>query len=135
MAQQRPDITLIPSQQSTANAADQVIRPGSEYLRGVGRAIGCQCVGVHTPQPLRFVWHHILPKACGGRTTKTNLLSCCDSCHYAIHLMMGDLKHNDGNMVLYKRFNGTNRANWAREGYQRAVDAGTVSKIPDQGAD
>lgn len=111
------------------------IRAGSQYIRGVGRALYCQCAECHTPIPLRFVWHHILPKVCGGRSTKANLLSCCDSCHYGIHLMMGDLKHNNGNFVVYKRFSGTNRARWAYEGYRLAVEAGVVDKIPDQGVD
>lgn len=108
---------------------------GSEYIRGAGRALYCQCADYHTPVPLRFVWHHILPKVCGGRSVKANLLSCCDSCHYAIHLMMGDLKHHNGDLVVYKRFSGTNRARWAYEGYRLAVAAGVVDKIPDQGVD
>lgn len=108
---------------------------GSEYIRGIGRALYCQCADYHTPVPLRFVWHHILPKVCGGASVKANLLQCCDSCHYAIHLMMGDLKHHNGELVLYKRFERSNRANWARIGYKLATEAGTADKIPDQGVD
>src|SRR4029077_1447055 len=59
-----------------------------EALKGVGVASYCQCAADHTPKPLRFVWHHILPVTCGGKSVPANLVMACDNCHYAIHSLM-----------------------------------------------
>jgi len=34
------------------------------------------------------VWHHLLPKECGGQTVTANLVQVCDSCHYTIHRIL-----------------------------------------------
>jgi HNH endonuclease len=105
-----------------------------ERLAGVGTAQYCACSTHHEPTPLRYVWHHILPVACGGTTITANLVSVCDSCHYGIHVLLTQLKKNGGSLhVPYSRFRPTVRYHYAVQGYQAAVAAGTVDKIPNEG--
>lgn len=98
------------------------------FIAGVGHATHCGCVREHRPTPARYVWHHILPKTCGGRSTNVNLVSLCDTAHYAIHSHMWRLAHGtDGGRVnQFVR-------DYAQRGYDAAVAAGTVGKIPDPG--
>lgn len=103
-----------------------------EFLPAVGRAWGCSIAASHTPAPLRFVWHHILPKGCGGASTSANLLSVCDNCHYAIHALMYQLKVSG--KITPDRKNGKLRMKYAQQGYDEAVARGTVSNIPNEGA-
>jgi hypothetical protein len=100
------------------------------FLAGRGKAFYCQAADYHAPVPIRFVWHHILPLSCGGRSTEDNLVQVCDSCHYAIHRLMVDLLNNAGIFVELKRFARGNRANWALAGYKAAVAAGTQANLP-----
>lgn len=104
----------------------------SEYLPEVGRALSCSVSANHTPAPLRFIWHHVLPKSCGGATNAANLLSLCDSCHYAIHALMYQLKVNG--KFTPNRKNGPLRMKYAQQGYDQAVVLGTVAHIPNEGS-
>lgn len=106
----------------------------SQFLASVGRATSCACVGDHRPAPLRYVWHHILPEVCGGKSSKDNLVSVCDNCHYGIHAMLYDLKLHGPPLRTYGRFAGTKRAQIALEGYAAAAQAGVVDKIPSEGS-
>jgi hypothetical protein len=99
-------------------------------LAGVGKAAGCQLAKAAGPHPARrWVWHHILPQACGGRTVKANLASLCDSCHYAVHSLMWELAWGITPGPAYT----PEQMALARQGYQAAVDAGTVAKMPKEG--
>ncbi|MGV0042001.1 HNH endonuclease [Mycobacterium colombiense] len=89
----------------------------------------------HTPKPLRYVWHHVLPRVCGGQTVPANLASVCDVCHYGIHVLLHELAKNGGKLVDHWHLGGTGRYEIALRGYQAAVAAGTVSKIPNEGSD
>lgn len=104
----------------------------SEYLPEVGKAMSCSISANHTPAPLRFIWHHILPKSCGGTTVAANLASLCDNCHYAIHALMYELKANG--KITPSRKNGKLRMQYAQQGYDQAVAAGTVAHIPNEGS-
>lgn len=99
-------------------------------VAGRGKASYCQVADYHQPVPIRFVWHHILPLACGGRSTNDNLVQCCDSCHFAIHRLMSDLLAGNGSFVEFKRFANSTRAIWALTGYKLAVAAGTQANLP-----
>lgn len=104
----------------------------AEFLEGVGRATSCQ-LGKQgrTHLALRFVWHHILPQACGGKTEPANLASLCDSCHYSVHILMWYL----ANGGIPATVTGTKRQlALAASGYEQAVAAGTANKIPKEAA-
>jgi hypothetical protein len=107
---------------------------GTEFIFGIGHATHCQLFARHSPQPLRYVWHHILPQACGGLTKTSNLASLCDSCHYAVHALLYDLRKHDGKLVSFPRFENTPRGRLARQGYEQAKTLGTVDKIPAEGS-
>ena len=103
---------------------------GLTELPGVGKATHCQLSVQWGPHPARrYVWHHILPQACGGLTTPANLAQLCDSCHYAVHDLM------------WLMANGTPRPapprtaaqlKLAKRGYDEAVAAGTAGKMPKE---
>jgi hypothetical protein len=107
---------------------------GQEFIAGIGRAATCTCYKKHTPGALRFVWHHILPAACGGKPTVDNLVEVCDNCHYAIHALLYDLKVNNGKFVRYVKFAKTSRGKYATMGWLAAVALGTQDKIPSEGS-
>lgn len=107
----------------------------ASYLPVVGKATSCAMSSAHNPVPLRFVWHHILPQVCGGQTIATNLVSVCDSCHYAIHRLLWDLKTHEGVFTVPKSVRNRHRAAYAYMGYDAAKAAGTVDKIPNEGGD
>lgn len=96
------------------------------------QATSCAVAANHSPTAVRFVWHHILPQACGGRTVQENLVNVCDNCHYAIHAILYDLKVNAKITKPAWRRN-KRRVQYAQQGYQAAVAAGTVDKIPNEG--
>lgn len=97
-------------------------------LPGAGKATRCELARYHRPVPLRFVWHHILPEACGGLTQTGNLAQVCDSCHYSVHILMWQLAHPGGSTLKGTRA----QAALARQGYDQAVAAGTAAKIPKE---
>lgn len=108
----------------------------TEYLPEVGTATKCMVAKTHEPKPLRYVWHHILPKVCGGQTVETNLVSCCDNCHYGVHALLWALAQNGGKLsAIFAHFTSTARYDVAMMGYERAVEAGTVAQIPNEGSD
>jgi hypothetical protein len=103
---------------------------GLEFLSGVGKATTCVGYGHHRPVPLRFIWHHVLPLACGGRTVPDNLVQLCDSCHYSVHILLWQMAAAGG---FFPPAQGTkfHRAIAVR-GYNAAVAAGTVHLIPKE---
>lgn len=103
-----------------------------EFIAGIGKAPSCAVSNSHRPIPMRYVWHHILPQACGGQSVATNLVSLCDSCHYATHALLYQCKLN-GVVTPDSRNNGK-RVALAMQGYALAVAAGTVAKIPNEGS-
>jgi hypothetical protein len=107
---------------------------GAMWLAGVGRATNCAITDHHRPTPLRYVWHHILPLTCGGKSEAANLVSLCDSCHFAVHMLMTDLKLHNGQLTIPATLRTRKRERLARSGYQQAVAAGTVDKIPNEGS-
>jgi len=102
-----------------------------EFIEGIGKAQNCVVSRSHRPVPMRYVWHHVLPTTCGGLSVSENLVSCCDSCHYAIHALLYQLKVNGA--VTPSPGNNLARVALAQRGYQAAVAAGTVAKIPNEG--
>lgn len=98
-------------------------------LPGVGKATHCEVAGYHRPRPLRYVFHHILPEACGGKSEPDNLVQTCDTEHYAIHRLLW-LLANGG---IPRGTGGTRKQRaLAERGYQAAVAAGTTGKIPKE---
>ena len=82
------------------------------FLPGVGKAGRCQLSRQAGPHPpVRFIWHHILPQACGGKSERANLAELCDNCHMSIHAVLWWLAHPD----------------------TAAQAAGTAGKIPKEG--
>jgi hypothetical protein len=106
-----------------------------EFLPEVGKATTCEASKSHAPKPLRFVWHHVLPRTCGGQTIADNLASVCDNCHYGIHAILFELSQNNGRAPSYQHLTGSGRYAIALRGYEAAVAAGTVVQIPNEGAD
>jgi hypothetical protein len=88
-------------------------------------------IGKHRPTPLRYVWHHVLPQAAGGQTNTSNLLSLCDTCHYAIHVILWHLRQHNGQPPALAGH--PKHMAYAIQGYQLAVAAGTQNQIPNEG--
>jgi hypothetical protein len=103
-----------------------------DYIEGVGLARSCAISASHSPAPLRYVWHHIQPKGCGGQTVTTNLIELCDTCHYAVHALLYQLKVSG--KVTPNRRNNKTRVAVAVQGYDACVAAGTVAHIPNEGS-
>jgi len=98
-------------------------------LPGIGTADHCQISKTHRPEPLRFVWHHVMPHEAGGPTTPENLAQLCDSCHYSTHRLLWHLaKGLDLGPVPRQA-----QLRLARRGYAACQRAGTVDKIPNEG--
>jgi hypothetical protein len=79
---------------------------------------------------LRFVWHHILPQVCGGKTEPGNLRELCDNCHYAVHALMWGLAYG----APVPRDATDAQFTLANVGFELAVAAGTQDKIPKEAA-
>lgn len=103
------------------------------YIEGLGRASMCAVSRSHRPAPMRYVFHHILPQACGGLTTAANTVQLCDNCHLAVHVLMYQMKIRDG-AIVPSPVNNRVRVALATRGYREAVAAGTVNKIPNEGS-
>jgi hypothetical protein len=97
------------------------------------RATKCEAARYHRPKPYRFVLHHVMPKVCGGQSTPDNTIGLDDSCHYTIHLILWQLKENGGQLDQVK-IGTLKQRDIAMKGYQAALAAGTVDRIPDEGA-
>jgi hypothetical protein len=115
--------------QAAWEAAGAAQQPLLEY-EGV-RASRCQAgEQLHHHTALRFVWHHILPQVCGGKTEASNLAEVCDNCHYSVHILMYGMVHGapppkaatDAQYTL------------ALQGFNLATAAGTQGKIPKEAA-
>ena len=102
------------------------------FIKGIGHASECAVSKAHRPAPMRFVWHHILPQACGGLSVTTNLVALCDNCHYAVHVLLYQLKINGA--VTASPVNNRARVVIALQGYRAAQAAGVIDKIPNEGA-
>jgi hypothetical protein len=98
------------------------------FIAGVGHADHCQISVTHRPRTLRFVWHHICPKVCGGKTDMSNLIAVDDSCHYSIHILMWQLANKQ---PLPHRIN-RQQLDLAMRGYQEALAAGKADLIPKE---
>lgn len=96
---------------------------------GLGKATSCVISKRHSPVPTRYVWHHILPQVCGGKTTPENLVSLCDNCHYSIHALMYEMSQS------WTLFKGSNKKQLAlaTQGYHEAALAGTANLLPNEG--
>lgn len=99
-------------------------------VEGLGAADHCELEKFHVPKPLRYVFHHKLPLVCGGLTKPDNLIQICDCTHYAVHIIMYILRINRGE--LPSKVGTKKQRGLALEGYQLAVQAGTVDKIPKE---
>jgi len=108
-----------------------IIRPHTRsHYPGIGQATNCQIDLQHNPPPIRYVWHHICPQACGGKTEQSNLVSLCDTCHYGIHYLTRLAAENDGEIPAGYP------ADWvtiAQLGYEQAKKNGKLDKIPHEG--
>jgi hypothetical protein len=102
-----------------------------EFLPMIGKAESCVSTSIHHPVPFRYVWHHVLPQVCGGKSVSGNLISVCDNCHLAIHALMYMLAQNNGEFTTHH--GTTAQRAWAKAGYKLAVAAGTVEKLPNEG--
>lgn len=102
------------------------------YIEGLGKASVCAVSKSHRPAPMRYVWHHIQPQTCGGLTIPSNLVALCDNCHYAVHVLLHQLKING--KVTPAPTNSRKRVVLASQGYLLCVAAGTVDKIPNEGS-
>jgi 5-methylcytosine-specific restriction endonuclease McrA len=91
--------------------------------------MSCPIVKKHSPIPLRYVKHHILPQACGGRTVVANLVTLCDTCHYAIHHLMYCLARS----LPLPASHSKEHLVYAVRGYEEALALGTAHLMPDEG--
>lgn len=100
------------------------------YIEGLGRAARCDGAKHHTPKPRRYVWHHILPQVCGGKTVEANLVQLCDNCHYSVHDMLWHLKQTG---FLPKTGGTAQQKNLAAQGYGLALRDNVINLIPNEG--
>ena len=98
-------------------------------LYSLGPAVKCQGSKYHSPQPLRFIWHHIQPHEAGGPTEPANLAELCDSCHYSTHRLLWHLAQGLPTGPVPRKA----QLELARQGYAACVRAGTVNLIPNEG--
>ena len=93
------------------------------------KAVRCQFGAQEAHHPaLRYVWHHILPQVCGGKSTKDNLAELCDNCHYAVHSVLYALSRG----AAPAKAATADQFDLAEQGYRLAVAAGTQGKIPKE---
>jgi hypothetical protein len=100
------------------------------HAPGIAPPTRCIVVKEHRPRPLRFVYHHVLPQTCGGKTVPDNLAALCDTCHYAVHALLWKLAHG----LEMPEHVSTGQLAIAARGYKAAVEAGTVARIPNEGS-
>ena len=94
------------------------------------KASACSNTVEHRPRPKRFVWHHVLPLVCGGKTQARNLVQLCDNCHYSVHIGLWTLQFaHDTFRTLYL---SKDLANYAAVGWNAALIAGTANLIPKE---
>lgn len=114
----------------------------SDKLAGFGTATTCSVSPptAHVPVPVRFVWHHIMPLETGGQTVASNLVQICDNCHYTIHRLMWYMRLQylgialtPDQAALLKKPPRQKQLALATQGYEGALAAGTVAKIPNEG--
>lgn len=107
---------------------------------GLGPATLCVISKAHTPEPLRFVWHHVQPQEAGGLTTLSNLRQVCDSCHYSVHRLLYALRCQNLGIALTPAQEEelaspprVKQLKMAEVGFAACVAAGTVAQIPNEG--
>lgn len=103
------------------------------FVAGLGPATTCAAYAHHRPRPMRFVWHHILPQVCGGKTKAMNLVQLCDSCHYSVHALMTELVLVNGDPHKIAHLGTASQRALALTGYDEAAAAGTTDRIPNEG--
>jgi hypothetical protein len=91
-------------------------------------AAKCELARAHTPKPLRFVWHHIVPQACGGKTELPNLIQVCDNCHYGVHRILWQLANGGITTPGSRKQNQL-----AAVAYAKVQALGTTAQIPKEG--
>lgn len=101
------------------------------FLKGFGPATTC-VIGLHRPKPLRYVWHHVLPRTAGGTDDPANLIQLCDNCHLSVEALLFQLVQNGGHEGALGRGN-RKQQHYAMDGYRAALNAGTLNKIPNEG--
>jgi len=119
--------------------ADKAYRgkPAATVMRRRGYTPHVRQIGDETPAKRRghparrWVWHHILPQACGGKTEPANLISLCDNDHYAVHDLMWWLAQGTAPADLAKPYTRAQLA-LATRGWREAVAAGTAGKMPKE---
>lgn len=82
--------------------------------------MACKVHGTHVPTPLRTVVHHVQPLAMGGANAPENEVETCDTGHYNIHRLLGDLIER-GKM---RRGGAANERILAKQGFDKWVAAG-----------
>jgi hypothetical protein len=109
-------------------------------IPGLGTATQCVASGSHAPDPSRYVWHHVQPESCGGPTNRGNCIETCDSCHYTIHRMLYAMARATLMLPIPPTYiplleHPPRRAQlmYAKLGYDRCNDAGTLTKVPNEG--
>jgi hypothetical protein len=94
----------------------------AEWVRSLD-PVYCQVHGVdyeHRPRPLRFVVHHVLPLGMGGLGESDNWVITCDTGHFNIHRLLGDLIRSQTMRTL-----GTSRErSLAVRAYRQWISAG-----------
>lgn len=83
-------------------------------------SLTCAVHTTHVPTPLRTVVHHIQPLAMGGANVPENEVSTCDTGHYNIHRLLGDLIEH-GKM---RRGGARKERAFAQQGYDKWITAG-----------
>jgi hypothetical protein len=86
----------------------------------------CNVHNYHRPTPLRLVDHHIQPLGMGGKDVWSNRVTVCDTGHYNIHRLLGDLIKSDGESM---RPGGSHmERQLARQGWTMWHNAGRPGK-------
>lgn len=86
----------------------------------------CSAATYHSPKPLRYVWHLILPAVCGGTYDPSNMVELCDGCRASVMVLMGQIA---AGRVTVDRPNRRQLA-LARQGFRLAEEAGRTGDIP-----
>jgi hypothetical protein len=86
----------------------------------------CEAADYHSPVPLRYTWHLIVPAECGGLAEAPNLVQLCDSCRASVRLLTWQIAN--GGVRVYRP--NARQLAYARLGHAGAVAAGRARDIP-----
>lgn len=87
------------------------------------RSLYCQVHGPdyeHRPRPLRLVLHHVWPLGMGGPDTPDNWIVTCDTGHYNMHRLLGDLLRSQ----TMRTYGTDNERAMALRAYRKWIEAG-----------